>query len=63
MQLQSARRIGRRVQRLRQGKQCAVYYWGRGCVRESDAQRIIGECNCRLLDALAGDFNRKVKRN
>ena len=28
MQLQSARRIGRRVQRLRQGKQCAVYYWG-----------------------------------
>ena len=28
MQLQSARRIGRRVQRLRQGKHCAVYYWG-----------------------------------
>ena len=27
-QLQIARRIGRRVQRLRKGKPCAAYYWG-----------------------------------
>ena len=35
----------------------------RGCVRESDAQRIIGECNCRLRDALAGEFKGCVKES
>ena len=75
MQLQSARRIGRRVQRLRQGRQCAAYYWGmqlqiarrigrgfRGRGQESNARHIIGECNCRVLDALAGEFRGRVKR-
>ena len=28
----------------------------RGCEKESNARHIIGECNCRVLDALAGEF-------
>ena len=35
----------------------------RGYVRESDAQRIIGECNCKALDALAGEFRGCVKES
>ena len=79
MQLQSARRIGRRVQRSRKGKQCAAYFWGmqlqiarlldvlagefRGRGKESNARHIIGECNYRLLDALAGEFRGRGKKS
>ena len=34
----------------------------RGCVKESNAQRIIGGCICRLRDALAGELRGRVKR-
>ena len=35
-----------------------------GCVKESDAQRIIiGECNCKALDALAGEFRGCVEES
>ena len=57
---------GRRVQRSRIGKQCAAYFWGmqlqiarrigRRVHRSRNVWRIIGECNCRLPDALAGVF-------
>ena len=29
---------------------------------QSDTQRIIAACNCRVLDALAGGFRGRVKR-
>ena len=32
-------------------------------MRESDAQRIIGECNCKALDALAGEFRGCVRES
>ena len=35
----------------------------RGRGQESNVRRIIGECNCRLLDALAGEFRGRGKES
>ena len=47
----------RRVARLILG---IAFLWNfgvrRGCGKESNARHIVGECNCRVPDALAGEF-------
>ena len=39
----------------------AGVFRGRG--KESNVRHIIGECNCRLLDALAGEFRGHAKES
>ena len=57
-QLQIARRNGRRVQRLRKGKQCAAYYWG---MQLQSARRIVRSLKVADRKAMCG-FKRKVKK-
>ena len=37
--------------------------WTQVCAAESNVRRIIGECNCRLLDALSGALRGRGKES